>query len=146
MVKHHRNPEFIRKLFSKEKRYLSLFPNARRRSKLATTKRLIPYAVSDVIEKTKFRVNEKELTKQLEFMLDNETLGHALNLAMKGELGDMFEHEIPTPKEIEIADEITMLNSIFGSEEYTHSFLKVFGHELLDIYSRERTDARHQNH
>ena len=146
MVKVHRNPEFIRKIFSKEKMKLFAFPKAKRTTKLLTTKRLIPHAMRNALGKTSLHVNHDNLEHQLDCMLENKTLGPTLNLAMQNKLKEMFEHKSLTPQEIEIAEEINMLDDIFGTEKYTHQFLKIFGHELLNIYSRERTDPNNQNH
>jgi len=71
-------------------------------------------------------------------MLENKTLGPALNLAMKNKLDKLFENETPTPQEIEIADEIAVIDSIIGDEKHTQKFLNIFGHTLLNIYSREK--------
>ncbi len=146
MVRIQRNPEFIRKIFSKEKRRLFALPKSKRTTKFLTTKRLIPHAMRNALGETQLRANHENLAHQLNRMLENKTLGPTLNLAMQNKLEEIFEHENLTPQEIEIADEINMLDDIFGTEKYTYQFLKIFGHELLNIYSRERTDPNNQNH
>jgi hypothetical protein len=146
MVKINRNPEFIRQIFAKEKRKIFTFPKSKHATKILTTKRLIPYVMKDALGKINLRVNYDNLEHQLNCMLENKTLGPTLNLAMKNKLEEMFEHESLTPQEIEIADEINMLDEILGDSKHTQKFLNIFGQELLDVYSRERTDPYHQNH
>ncbi|MFA5763751.1 MAG: hypothetical protein WC915_02975 [archaeon] len=134
-----KNTLHIQRVFEQEKKY-SLHPRKTQQlKKIETTKKLIPFAVSEALNATKTKTNSINLiNRQLIDMLENKTLGPALNLAMKNKLDKLFENETPTPQEIEIADEIAVIDSIIGDEKHTQKFLNIFGHTLLNIYSREK--------
>ena len=126
----------ISDIFKKHKIKLLRNPYLKKDIHHQTANLLIPFAAKKIFEKMRIP-NEHIIIEQLQYLHNDGILGEILNMAMKDEITKLSNKKSFTAHEENILDNLAALETDFKTSKQTEIFLKRFGEELLNIYSRQ---------